>query len=165
MYESEKAREVEMPWVYNDAGYAGRTTARGRQIHGNGVVRAIAIATGQRYMDVHIALYREQCEFVNRSRSQRVQDKGASIEAAGVWPEVSKKYLLDHGWEWVPVMKVGSGVTVHLSYEEVPDLPLFIARVSRNLVTVIHGVAQDISDPSRAGTRALYGYFAPSSKS
>jgi hypothetical protein len=159
MYESE--REVEMPWAYNDAGYSGRTTKRGRHIPGNGVVRAIAIATGQHYMHVHTELYRRQCDYVNRSRSERVQDLGASIDHAGVWPDVSKKYLLDHGWIWVPVMKVGSGVTVHLNYEEVPDLPLFIARVSKNLVTVINGVVQDVSDPSRTGTRALYGYFRP----
>jgi hypothetical protein len=161
MYESED--EVAMPWTYNDAGYSGRTTRRGRHIPGNGVVRAIAIATGQHYMHVHTELYRMQCDYVNRSRSQRVQDKGASIDAAGVWPYVSTKYLVDRGWTWVPVMRIGSGVTMHLSYEEVPDLPLFIARVSKNLVTVVHGVAQDVYDPSRTGTRALYGYFTPPS--
>lgn len=159
MYESET--EVAIPWKYNDAGNPGRRTKRGRLVVGNAVVRAIAIATEHPYWETYYALYAAQCEYVKRSRSKRVKDKGASIDYAGVWPDVSKQYLLDRGWIWVPIMEVGSGVTVHLTYEEIPDLPLFIARVSRSLVTVVNGVVQDIGDPSRDGTRALYGYFQP----
>jgi hypothetical protein len=159
MYESEE--EIAMPWVYNDAGYSGRTTRRGRFIPGNGVVRAIAIATERHYMDVYRELYQAQCDYVDRSRSRRVQDKGASIDDAGVWPDVSKKYLLDRGWIWVPIMQVGSGVTVHLNYEELPEEPKMIVRLSKALVTVIAGTIYDTHDPSREGTRAVYGYFHP----
>ena len=157
MYESEE--EIAMPWIYNDAGYSGRTTRRGRHIPGNGVVRAIAIATERNYWEVHTELYRRQCDYVNRSRSRRIQDKGASIDEVGVWPDVSKRYLFDLGWTWVPVMKVGSGVTMHLSYDELPDEPKLIVRLSKALVTVIAGTVYDIHDPSRDGSRAVYGFF------
>jgi hypothetical protein len=159
MYESET--EVAIPWKHNDAGNPGRTTKRGRLIVGNAVVRAIAIATEQNYWPVYRELYTAQCEYVSKSRSKRIKDKGASIDYAGVWPDVSKQYLLDRGWTWTPTMSIGSGTTVHLTYEEIPDLPVFVARVSRSLVTVVNGVVQDIGDPSRDGTRALYGYFQP----
>jgi hypothetical protein len=153
--------EVAIPWVHNDGGYAGRTTKRGRFIPGNGVVRAIAIATGGNYHDVNRELQNRQYEYVRGLRSGRIKEKGASINEVGVWPDVSKKYLLDNGWRWTPTMSIGSGTTMHLTYEEIPDRPLFIAKVSRGLVTVINGVVQDIGDPSREGTRAVYGYYWP----
>jgi hypothetical protein len=76
-----------------------------------------------------------------------------------VFPEVSRAYLTERGWLWTPTMQIGSGVTVHLDYEEIPDLPLFIARISTSLVTVVGGIAQYTHDPSRGGRRALYGFF------
>jgi len=153
--------EVAIPWVHNDGGYAGRTTKRGRFIPGNGVVRAIVIATGGNYHDVQRELQKLQGEYVRRARSSRITDRSDWIEDVGVYNDVSKKYLLDRGWRWTPTMHIGSGTTMHLTYEEIPDRPLFIARVSRNLVTVINGVVQDIYDPSRDGTRAIYGYYWP----
>jgi hypothetical protein len=156
MYESEN--EVEMPWVMNDGGYS-RSGFRAK--HGNGVVRAIAIATGQGYSEVYNELYVVQCDYVNGLRHGRIKDKGAAISEVGVWPETSKRYLLERGWQWVPVMKIGSGVTMHLRYDEVPDEPVMLLSVSRDLVAVLHGVVHNTYDPSRDGSRAVYGYFRP----
>jgi len=160
MYESET--EVEMPWVYRDGGYAGSGF---RAKHGNRVVIAIAIATGQQYREVYHELYGRQVKYVNGLRHGRIKDAGAAISEVGVWPEVSKQYLLDLGWLWTPTMAVGSGVTMHLRYDEVPDLPVFLARVSKDLVAVVNGVVQDVADPSRDGSRAVYGFFRPGTAS
>jgi hypothetical protein len=156
MYESET--EVEMPWVYNDGGYktSGFTAKEGNQ-----VVIALAIATGQEYREVYHQIYRRQVEYVNGLRHGRIKKAGAAISDVGVWPEVSKGYLRDLGWTWTPTMTVGSGVTMHLSYEEVPDEPVLVCSVSRSLVTVFHGVVQATHDPSRAGSRAVYGFWVP----
>jgi hypothetical protein len=159
MYESET--EVAMPWVYNDAGYPGRTTKRGRHIPGNQVVTALAIASGQKYWDVLHAIQRRQINYVRGLRHGRIKEAGSAISDVGVWPEVSKGYLRELGWTWTPTMSVGSGVTVHLAYDELPDEPVLVCSVSKSLVTVFHGVVQAPHDPSRDGTRAVYGYWTP----
>jgi hypothetical protein len=159
MYESET--EVEMPWVYNDAGYPGRTTRRGRHVHGNQVITALAIASGQTYWDVYHAIHRRQVQYVKGLRHGRIKEAGSAISDVGVWPEVSKAYLRELGWTWTSTMSIGSGVTMHLSYEEIPDEPVLVCSISKSLVTVFHGVVQATHDPSRSGTRAVYGYWVP----
>src|SRR3954452_21044757 len=135
MYESET--EVEMPWVRDDGGYA-RSGFRAKR--GNNVVIAIAIATGQTYGTVYNALYNIQIDYINGLRHGRIKDKGAAISEVGIWPETSKRYLRGLGWQWTPVMKIGSGTTMHLSYVEVPDEPMMLLSVSRSMVAVVHGV-------------------------
>jgi hypothetical protein len=147
-----------MPWTYDDADYAHSGF---RAKHGNDVVIAIAIATAQPYGTVYNELYNIQCDYVNGLRHGRIKDKGAAISEVGIWPEVSKRYLRERGWTWVPIMKIGSGTTVHLTYEEVPDEPVMLLSVSRSLVVVINGVVRATHDPSRDGTRAVYGYWTP----
>ena len=68
------------------------------------------------------------------------------------------KYLKSLGWTWVPTMQVGQGVTHHLREGELPDGRI-ICRLSKHLCCVIDGVIQDVFDPSRNGTRAVYGYW------
>ncbi len=149
-----------MPWTYDDGGFSGSGLTKHRRKHGNGVVAAIAIAEQRRYQDVYYELRTLQFDILWRARSKKKQEHSGDPHH-GVFPEVSKKYLLDRGWLWTPTMTVGSGVTMHLSYEEIPDKTLFIARISKNLVTVINGVAHCTHDPSRDGARALYGFFEP----
>jgi hypothetical protein len=72
---------------------------------------------------------------------------------------VYDRYLVDHGWTWTPTMKIGQGCTVHLRAEELPSGRL-IVRVSRHMCAVIDGVIHDTHDPSREGTRCVYGYWS-----
>lgn len=58
-------------------------------------------------------------------------------------------------------MKVGTGCRVHLRDGELPEGRL-IVRVSGHLVAVINSVIHDTHDPSREGTRCVYGYFRES---
>jgi hypothetical protein len=62
------------------------------------------------------------------------------------------------GWTWVPTMKIGSGTKVHMCEDELPSGRI-IVRLSKHLAAVIDGVVHDLFDPSRDGTRAVYGYW------
>lgn len=58
------------------------------------------------------------------------------------------------------MMAIGQGTTVHLRADELPSGRL-VARVSRHVVAVIDGVAYDSHDPTRDGTRCVYGVWMP----
>jgi hypothetical protein len=76
----------------------------------------------------------------------------------GMSPDIYRPYLAELGWQWTPTMTIGSGTTVHLRADELPAGRI-IARVSRHLCAVIDGVVHDTGDPTRDGTRAVYGYW------
>lgn len=117
---------------------------------GDCVARAIAIAADLPYREVYDELAL-RCSFLGRARSAR----------DGVPRKVYDPYLADLGWAWTPTMQVGKGCTVHLRRDELPSGRL-ICRLSRHLCAVIDGVVYDTHDPSRAGTRCVYGYWTPS---
>jgi hypothetical protein len=140
---------MHLPWIYDDG---GRAAAGFRGDAGDCVTRAIAIATGLDYRRVYDDLA-ERAAATGDPRSAR----------NGVWPKVYKPYLSDFGWRWWPTMAIGSGCTVHLTDElldvvGVPGAPV-IARLSRHLTAVVGGAIRDRSDPSRDGTRCVYGYW------
>jgi hypothetical protein len=128
-----------MDFTYDDggrraAGYAGDT--------GDCVTRAVAIATGLPYQTVY-------AEFFERA---------GESPRKGVARKVYEPYLKELGWEWTPTMGIGTGCTVHLREEELPGGNI-IVRLSKHVCAVIGGVIHDTYDPSRDGTRCVYGYF------
>lgn len=138
-----------MEFVINDggrkeAGYKGNT--------GDCVVRAIAIATGKPYQEVYDTIN----VLSKQERPKRRRKRSSSRD--GVFKKTYHRYLLDLGFVWVPTMQVGSGCKVHLRKEELPRGTL-IARLSRHLCAVIDGVVHDTHDPTRGGTRCVYGYY------
>ncbi len=118
----------------SDAGYKGTT--------GDCVTRAISIATGKPYKEVYKSLFK-----LSRATPRR-----------GVWRKDYDKYLKGLGWEWVPCMFIGSGCRVHLNESELPT-GIIIARLSKHICAVIDGVIHDTHDPSRSGSRCVYGYY------
>ena len=135
-----------MNWKYDDG---GRAAAGHRGTAGDCVVRAIAIATQQPY-----ELVRQACaEFADGDGTIGVHRKKTDYADRGF-----QDLLEAWGWRWVPTMRVGQGCTVHLRASELPAGRI-IASVSRHLVAVIDGVAHDTHDPTRMGTRCVYGYF------
>jgi hypothetical protein len=118
------------------------------------VTRAIAIAADLPYTLVYDELTRRAKEKGKRSRTKR-----HGTARTGVHRNVYEPYLLGMGWTWNPTMQVGQGVTVHLRADELPQGRL-ICRLSRHVVAVIDGVVHDTHNPSRRGTRAVYGYYA-----
>ena len=89
--------------------------------------------------------------------SRMLKQRGSSPRN-GNHRNVFHEYILKQGFEWVPTMKVGAGCQVHLRPDELPKGTL-IVKVSKHLTTVIGGVLHDTHDPSRRGSRCVYGYY------
>lgn len=120
------------------------------------VVRAIAIATQLPYKEVY-----EDLAALNERRNRNPYSHSATEADPGkghTKMRTIKDYLRSKGWEWVPVMGIGTGCRMHLRKEEVPKGRI-ICRVSKHMAAVIDGVIHDTYDCSSAGTRCVYGYF------
>jgi hypothetical protein len=141
----------QLPFIFDDG---GRAEAGYRGSAGDCVVRAIAIATGKPYSEVYDDLWE-----LNRVRRQTKRaPKSRSPRNGGTTTRTIRSYLESLGWTWVPTMTIGSGTTTHLTPDELPGGRI-IARVSKHLCAVIDGVIHDTHDPSRDGTRCVYGYY------
>lgn len=138
-----------LPWEFDDggraeAGYRGQT--------GDCAVRAIAIAVGLSYEEAYQLVVR----YGKAERGKK--SKSPSHPRNGVYMDTMRRIMADLGWAWVPTMEFGVGTTHHLAVGEVPPGRV-ICRVSKHYVAVVDGVVHDNHDPSRGGTRALYGYW------
>lgn len=152
-----------MKWFqYNDG---GRADAGYKGDANDCVTRAISIATNTPYQEVYDILFagirdlesNGRCFAARRLRSVAKGCVGTTPRNR-VDKKVYKSYLEEVlGWQWTPTMGIGTGCTVHLRGDELPGGRL-IVQVSRHLVAVIDGVIQDTYDPSREGTRCVYGY-------
>lgn len=143
-----------MTWTFDDG---GRVAAGFRGHAGDCVTRAIAIATGVPYADVYAALAAGMAASRGRHHS-----RGKRSARNGVFRNVYDPYLASLGWTWIPTSGIGQGCRVHLRADELPPGRI-IARVSRHLCAVVDGVVHDTDDPTRGGTRCVYGYWRPSS--
>lgn len=127
----------------------GRAAAGFKGSAGDCVVRAIAIAGRFDYRHVYTVLH---------DLSHRIERKPTSPRL-GVSRRVIDALLVEEmGWLWTPTMSIGSGTTVHLRADELPAGRL-VARVTKHTTAVVGGVIHDTYDPSRDGTRAVYGYW------
>lgn len=138
-----------MIWVADDG---GRSNAGFKGTTSDCVTRAIAIVTGKPYLEI----YNEINEHAQRERPRNGRKR--SHARTGVMKSTIRRYLESIGFVWVPTMQIGSGCKVHLKAEELPKGRLIVS-VSRHSVAVIDGVIHDTHDPSRGGTRCVYGYF------
>jgi hypothetical protein len=139
-----------LPFVQNDG---GRADAGYRGTTGDCVARAIAIATGMPYQEVYDGINAEA------RKERRSSGKcGKSSARTGVHKGTIVRYLTSLGWVFTPTMAIGSGCTHHLRKGEVP-MGRLIASLSRHYAAVIDGVVHDTHDPTRGGTRCLYGYW------
>ena len=133
-----------MEFVYDDG---GRATAGFTGDARDCVTRAISIATGRFYGHVY------------KNLADRLHASGKERSARnGIPKPIIRSYLDDNGWKWTPTMFIGSGCTTHLREGELPDGRLIVS-VSRHLVAVIDHVIRDTHDPTRDGTRCVYGYW------
>lgn len=142
-----------MRYEYNDG---GRSAAGFKGQTGDCTCRAIAIATRLGYEYVYDMLN----ENVKNQRISKRQPKRGSART-GIYKTTIRKILDMLGWEWHPTMQIGSGCKVHLRDGELP-MGRLIVSVSKHMVAVVDGVIQDTHDPSRGGTRCVYGYWSES---
>ena len=143
-------------FTYNDGGRA----ETGRKGHtGDCVTRAIAIAAEVLYQQVYDALAAGNAAELRTKRGGRSSGRRTASQGIHTTRQWFKDYMRGLGFTWHPTMQIGSGCKVHLKAEELPKGRI-IAAVSRHYCAVIDGVINDIFDPSRDGTRCVYGYWA-----
>ena len=145
------------PFQFNDG---GREEAGFKVGAGDCVVRSIAIAAKLPYLQVYEDLRQANESYAlsrNDRLAKRLTAKGSSPRN-GNHRNVFHEYILQQGFSWVPTMKIGAGCQVHLRPSELPP-GILIVKVSKHLTAVLDGVIQDTHDPSRAGTRCVYGYY------
>lgn len=139
-----------MKFIYDDG---GRSEAGYKGDTGDCVCRAIAITLQKPYAEIYSGLLAEAAkEKVTAKKTKR------SHPRTGVYKSTIRKYCLSLGLVWVPVMRIGSGCTVHLRDGELPAGRLVVC-VSKHCVAVVDGVIHDTFDCSRGGLRCVYGYF------
>ena len=136
----------------------GRTSAGFEGWTGDCVTRAVAIATGLPYRQVYDAINELAKDEHHGSRK-----RGISSARNGVYKTTTRRFIESLGWKWVPTMFIGSGCTVHLKLGEIPSEPIIVS-LSKHVCAVIDHTIRDTSDPSRDGTRCVYGYFIKESK-
>lgn len=136
-----------MRYEYDDG---GRAAAGFKGEAEDCVVRAIAIATEQPYLQVYDALFD-----MNRERNR---DGRCSPRDRGTKKKTVREYMASLGWTWTPTMRIGAGCTVHLRDGELP-MGRLVVSVSKHLCAVIDGVIRDTHNPDRDGTRCVYGYW------
>lgn len=144
-------------WVYDDG---GRARAGFRGDADDCVTRAVAIALQRPYRDVYDELRVALDDPRYRTRTTRTGRTVNRSPRTGIPPKLIRDYLTGLGWIWVPTMRVGAGTTVHLRADELPPGRL-IVRVSRHVCAVVDGIVHDTFDPSRDGSRCVYGYYRP----
>lgn len=139
-----------MKWVFDDG---GRADAGFKGFTCDCVCRAISIATGAPYKEVYDLIN----DYGKQERGRK--NNHHSSARTGVRKDTTRK-IMDNFfmWEWVPVMKIGSGCTMHLQDGELPDGTI-IVKLSGHVACVIDGVLHDTYDCSRGGTRCVYGYW------
>lgn len=141
-----------MNFKYNDG---GRAAAGYKGVAGDCVTRSIAIVTGLPYQEVYDALS-------NGCRTQRITRGGRYKSSARDGVNTKRKWFREYmealGFQYVATMGIGSGCKTHLRSEELPKGRL-VVQVSKHYTAVIDGVINDTFDPSRGGTRCVYGYW------
>lgn len=139
-----------MKFEFNDG---GRWAVGYKGSAGDCVARALAIALHRPYQEI----YEDLNALATKERLGK-RKRSKSNARTGVFKSTYKRYLLSRGWVWVPTMFIGQGCKVHLRADELPAGRLIVS-LSKHLTAVIDGVIHDTYDPSRDGTRCVYGYF------
>ena len=152
-----------MKVVYDDGG----REAAGSKARADCVVRTIALVMERPYAEIYDIISQLNHNWIQTSRSRwmrmmRKRDPKKLLKMAaaktGGYKEGYHKWILSQGYEWVPLMQIGSGCQVHLATGELP-MGRLIVQVSRHLTAVIDGVVYDTSDCTRGGTRCVYGIY------
>ena len=135
-------------WVFDDGG-RGDAGYRGKA--GDCAVRAAAIATGRPYREVYDLIN----ELAQAERTGK-RKRGVSNARTGVYGPTMRRLMDALDWQWTPTMAIGSGCRVHLRADELPSGRL-VVNLSKHYSAVIDGVVHDTHDPTRDGTRCVYG--------
>jgi len=125
---------------------------------GDCVARSIAIATQLPYWRVYTDMSWINATMPKTKRRSPIVGKVTASYGIYTNSVLFKRYMVNLGFKWTPTMFIGSGCRVHLRAEELPKGRLVVS-LSQHLTAVIDGVIHDTHDPSRGGTRCVYGYW------
>lgn len=123
---------------------------------GDCVARSIALASGRPYREVHDRLAKGRGN--QRASSRTGRQTATADHGIHVQRKWFKDYMRELGFTWVPTMGIGTGCKVHLRNGELPMGHLVVS-VSKHYTAVIDGVVHDSHNPTRFGTRCVYGYW------
>lgn len=129
------------------AGYKGHT--------GDCGARALSIASGIGYQPAYDLINQYAKGERMSKRKSRLSNARTGVHSATMRRLVEREFPAA---TWTSTMSIGSGTTVHLRADELPAGRLMV-RVSKHYCAVIDGVIRDTHDPSREGTRAVYGFW------
>jgi hypothetical protein len=143
-----------MTYKFNDG---GRLDSGYKGSAGDCVCRSISITASLSYREV----YERLAVGNSNQRASKNTPKGKKSARNGI--NTSRKwfkdYMLELGFTWTPLMKIGSGCKVHAKADELPKGRLILS-LSGHWSAMIDGVINDTYDPSRNGTRCVYGYWS-----
>jgi hypothetical protein len=152
-----------IPYIYNDGGRA----ASGRKgDSGDCMIRAAAIATGERYDYVYVEFFEMgwRYDYKHAVPAMRRARKAGVHNVTGKSRTLLTEFLVNRrGWLWTPTMSIGSGCTLHLGPDPLPET--CIVRLSKHVAAIVLDRIHDNHDPRRNGTRCVYGYWTPPKKS
>lgn len=144
----------------------GRAAAGYKGSAGDCCCRAVAIACQFLWTERDIATGKPYQLVYDTINELAKQERGygkkriRSNARTGVFRPLVPKILdrLGVTWRWTPTMLVGTGCKVHVNADELPSGRL-ILNLSRHFTCMIDGLIYDTHDPSRDGTRCVYGYW------
>lgn len=131
---------MNLDYQFNDG---GRSKYYKASSVGDCVVRAASIALGRDYKEVY-----------NLAKSISGKSPRDGVDKNSV-----RKIMEAVGGKWIAVMKIGTGCKMHLSADDFPTDGKYIAQLSGHVCAVINGCIYDTFNPSRGGTRCVYGYW------
>lgn len=129
-----------MEYKYNDGGRSQYFKAKNVD---DCVVRAIAIAKGLDYKEVYDKVWK----IVGYSPRNGIKHKDV------------RSVMELYGFKWTSCMGIGTGCRVHMKEGELPKHKTIVVSLSGHISVVVDGVINDTYDPSRGGTRCVYGYW------
>jgi hypothetical protein len=147
-----------MEFVFNDG---GRVDAGYKGLTGDCVTRAVTIASGLPYQQVYDRL--AVGNYTQRASKHTPKQSRTAREGINTKRKWFKDYMVELGFIWTATMQIGSGCTVHLLKDELPTGTLIVS-VSKHYTVVVDGVLHDTHNPSREGTRCVYGYWRKSNE-
>ncbi len=143
-------------FVYDDG---GRIKAGFKGDAGDCVVRAVAIAAKLDYLTLYQTFANGNASERVTKRSKKLSGRKTARNGIHTHRKWFKDFMGSLGWVFTPTMGIGTGCKVHLRADELPSGRLILS-LSRHLCAVIDGVIHDTHDPSRDGTRCVYGYWS-----
>jgi hypothetical protein len=163
-----KTGDGRCPWVKDDGGRAESGIARGdrrRTETGDCVTRAVAIATGKPYREVHDALTVASVRYIYADAGDNAYTKWARRRGGvrlfdpdhGCHERAYGPYLESLGWKFTST----KGQKVHLRADELPPGRL-VVEIRRHLAAVVDGVIHDAYNSGGAGRVRVTGYWRAS---